>query len=42
VIHEERSILDFIDAKYTFLNERLARHYYGIASVSGPEYRVWI
>ena len=38
VIREDRSILDFIDGKYTFLNERLARHY-GIANVSGPEFR---
>ena len=30
IIREDRSILDFLDAKYTFLNERLARHY-GIA-----------
>ena len=38
VISDDRSILDFIDAKYSFLNERLARHY-GIAGVSGPEFR---
>ncbi|PYR56037.1 MAG: hypothetical protein DMF85_17805 [Acidobacteria bacterium] len=38
VIREDRSILDFIDAKYSFVNERLARHY-GIAGVSGPEIR---
>jgi hypothetical protein len=38
VIREDRSILDFIEAKYSFLNERLARHY-GIAGVSGPEFR---
>ena len=38
VIREDRSILDFIDGKYTFVNERLARHY-GIAGVSGPEFR---
>jgi hypothetical protein len=38
VIQEDRSILDFLDAKYTFLNERLARHY-GIAGVSGPGFR---
>ncbi|HEX9366604.1 MAG TPA: DUF1592 domain-containing protein [Vicinamibacterales bacterium] len=38
VIREDRSILDFIDARYSFLNERLARHY-GIAGVSGPEFR---
>jgi hypothetical protein len=38
VIREDRSILDFIEARYSFLNERLARHY-GIAGVSGPEFR---
>jgi hypothetical protein len=38
VIREDRSILDFVDAKYSFINERLARHY-GIAGVSGPEFR---
>jgi mono/diheme cytochrome c family protein len=38
VIRDDRSILDFIDARYSFLNERLARHY-GIAGVSGPEFR---
>src|SRR5205814_859914 len=27
VLKEDRSILDFIDADFTFLNERLARHY---------------
>ena len=38
VIHEDRSILDFIDGKYTFLNERLAK-FYGIPGVTGPEFR---
>jgi hypothetical protein len=38
IIREDRSILDFIDGRYSFLNERLARHY-GIAGVSGPEFR---
>jgi mono/diheme cytochrome c family protein len=38
IVHEDRSILDFIDAKYTFLNERLAKHY-GIPGVTGPEFR---
>ena len=35
IVREDRSILDFIDGKYTFLNERLARHY-GIPGVDGP------
>ena len=30
VVIEDRSVLDLLDADYTFLNERLARHY-GIA-----------
>lgn len=32
------SVLDILDADYTFLNEDLARHY-GIPNVSGPEWR---
>jgi hypothetical protein len=38
VIREDRPISDFIDGRYTFLNERLAKHY-GIAGVTGPEFR---
>ena len=38
IIREDRSILDFVDGRYSFLNERLARHY-GIANVAGPEFR---
>ena len=38
IVREDRSILDFLDAKYSFMNERLARHY-GIEGVSGPEFR---
>jgi hypothetical protein len=38
VIHENRSILDFLDANYTFLNQRLADHY-GIAGVYGTSFR---
>jgi hypothetical protein len=38
VMRENRPISDFIDGKYTFLNERLARHY-GIEGVKGPEFR---
>ena len=37
-LREDRSPLDLWTANYTFLNERLARHY-GIPNVSGPEYR---
>ena len=39
VIENDRSIMDFLDADYTFLNERLARHY-GIPGVSGDEFRL--
>ena len=35
VLRENRPISDFIDGKYTFLNERLAKHY-GIEGVKGP------
>ncbi|MFN0108833.1 MAG: DUF1592 domain-containing protein [Blastocatellia bacterium] len=38
IIRQDRSLLDFIDADYTFLNERLAR-FYKIPGVSGPEFR---
>ena len=38
VFREDRSILDFIDAPFTYLNGPLARHY-GIAGVSGEEFR---
>ncbi len=37
-IREDRSILDLLDADFTYLNERLARHY-GIGGVTGPEFR---
>ena len=32
VVSEDRSVLDFLDSDFTFVNERLARHY-GIADV---------
>jgi hypothetical protein len=38
IVREDKSILELLDAKYTFVNERLARHY-GIEGVSGPEFR---
>jgi hypothetical protein len=38
VMRTDRSILDFIDGQYTFLNERLARHY-GIRGVTGTGFR---
>jgi mono/diheme cytochrome c family protein len=38
VVREDRSILEFLDAPWTFLNERLALHY-GVPGVRGPEFR---
>jgi len=38
IIREDRSVLDLLDADYTFLNERLARHY-GIPGVFGERFR---
>lgn len=38
VIREDRSLVELIDADYTFLNEELAEHY-GIAGVTGREMR---
>jgi hypothetical protein len=37
-MHEDRSVLEFIDSDWTFLNERLAKHY-GIDGVKGEEFR---
>jgi len=37
-IREDRSVVDLLDANYTFLNERLARHY-GIPGVYGSRFR---
>jgi hypothetical protein len=38
MLREDRSLLDLLRADYTFLNERLARHY-GISGIHGPEFR---
>ena len=38
VLREDRSALDLVQADYTFLNERLARHY-GIPHVYGSRFR---
>jgi hypothetical protein len=38
VVRNDRSILDLLMAKDTFVNERLAR-FYGIPGVTGPEFR---
>ena len=38
IIRENRSVLDLLNAEYTFVNERLARHY-GIPNVYGDHFR---
>ena len=38
IVREDRSVLDLLDADYTFVNERLARHY-GIPNVHGSRFR---
>jgi len=38
IMREDHSILDFLSANYTFVNERLAKHY-GIPNVYGSRFR---
>ena len=38
IVREDRSVLDLLNADYSFLNERLARHYQ-IPNVSGSHFR---
>lgn len=38
ILTADRSVLEFLSADYSFLNERLARHY-GIEGVTGDEFR---
>ena len=38
IMREDRSVLDLLTADYTFVNERLARHY-GIPNVYGTQFR---
>jgi len=38
LLREDRSILEMLDADYTFMNERLAKHY-GIPNVQGSYFR---
>jgi hypothetical protein len=38
IIREDRTVLDLLNADYTYVNERLARHY-GIANVYGSHFR---
>jgi hypothetical protein len=38
IMREDRSVMDLLNADYTFVNERLARHY-GIPNVYGSQFR---
>jgi cytochrome c553 len=38
LVREDRSVLDLLNADYTYVNERLARHY-GFPNVTGTEFR---
>jgi hypothetical protein len=38
LVREDRSVLEILTADYTFVNERLARHY-GIPNVTGSQFR---
>ncbi|WP_372897913.1 DUF1592 domain-containing protein [Stieleria sp.] len=39
LIRQDRSVLEFLDADYTYVNERLARHY-GIDSIQGDSFQL--
>lgn len=38
IMREDRSILEFLDGQYTFVNERLAKHY-GFPDIRGDEFQ---
>jgi len=38
ILQQDRSLLDCLDARYTFVNERLAKHY-GLPGITGNEFR---
>src|SRR4051812_4117360 len=38
IVRDDRSVLDLLTADYSYVNERIARHY-GIPNVSGPAFR---
>jgi len=38
ILKEDRNVVDFLNADYTFVNDRLARHY-GIPNVYGSQFR---
>jgi hypothetical protein len=38
IVKEDRNVFDLLTADYTFVNERIAKHY-GIPNVNGPEFQ---
>jgi hypothetical protein len=38
IVHEDRNVMDLLTADYTFLNERLAKHY-GVPGIYGSQFR---
>jgi hypothetical protein len=38
IVHEDRSVIDLLNANYTFVNERLAKHY-GMPNIYGSNFR---
>ena len=38
IVREDRNVIDLLTADYTFVNERLAKHY-GIPNIYGPQFR---
>ena len=38
ILREDRSVMDFLDANFTFVNERLAEHY-GLSGVKGEKFQ---
>ena len=38
IVNENRPVMDFLDADYSFVNERLARHY-GLKNIKGKEFQ---
>src|SRR5207302_884935 len=38
IVREDRSAAELLDSDYTYLNEKLAKHY-GVPGVTGPEMR---
>ena len=38
IVHEDRNVVDFLTANYTFVDERLAKHY-GIPNIAGDRFR---